>query len=306
VPFIRYARDKRGYESTYVMHAYRPGQGPQRARVLYLFRTPAHVKIGRKALEPEVMEALEHTHPDLSFDWTNLPSERPIEPSDPRDRERDHRRSRPHPRGAEAPAPRPTPAPPPVIEDESPLGRVVGAERAARLRARYTELMVRIGRRSRTPEERDRLVERLQRLNPEEWIDEAAVRAVVFTVEAEWDAVAAELPGRRRGRRGGRHHREGDSADSSAAPGDRPSAGSSGIIEETGARGRQDGGHDEADLALDADDPVAPGGSGGSLRAEPAEPPRHNDAAGGGSTPGDLDADQRVREPGPGDFSGNR
>jgi hypothetical protein len=126
VPFIRYARDKRGYESTYVMHAYRPGQGPQRARVLYLFRTPAHVKIGRKALEPEVMEALEHTHPDLSFDWTNLPSERPIEPSDPRDREREHRRSRPQSRGAEAPASRPTPAPPPVIEDESPLGRVVG------------------------------------------------------------------------------------------------------------------------------------------------------------------------------------
>src|SRR5580693_2049648 len=99
------------------MHAYRPGQGPQRARVLYLFRTPAHVKIGRRALEPEVMEALEHTHPDLSFDWTNLPSERPIEPSDPRERERDQRRSRPHPRGAEAPASRPAPAPPPVIED---------------------------------------------------------------------------------------------------------------------------------------------------------------------------------------------
>jgi hypothetical protein len=294
VPFIRYARDKRGYESTYVMHAYRPGQGPQRARVLYLFRTPAHVKIGRRALEPEVMEALEHTHPDLSFDWTNLPSERPTEAFDPRDRERDYRRSRPHSRGAEVPASRPAPAPAPVIEDESPLGRVVGAERAGRLRARHTELMVRIGRRSRTPEDRDRLVERLQRLNPEEWGDEAAVRAVVFTVEAEWDAIAAELPSRRRGRRGGRHHREAD--DAGAGPGVRRSAESSGIIEEAGPGGRQDGGHDEADLALDADDPLARGGRDGGLRPEPA----------GASAPGDPDSDDLVPEPGSGRLSGNR
>jgi hypothetical protein len=301
VPFIRYARDKRGYESTYVMHAYRPGQGPQRARVLYLFRTPAHVKIGRKALEPEVMEALEHTHPDLSFDWTNLSSERPTVASDPRDRERDYRRSRPHARGAEVQAPRPAPAPAPEIEDESPLGRVVGAERAARLRARYTELRVRIGRRSRTPEDRDKLAERLQRLNPEDWGDEAAVRAVVFTVEAEWDAIAAELPSRRRGRRGGRHRREADGADTGAPFGVSQSTGSSGIIEDAGPSGRQDGGHDEADLALDADDPLARGGRDGGLRPEPAAP-----AAAGASGPADLDSDDLVPEPGSGDFSGNR
>jgi hypothetical protein len=297
VPFIRYARDKRGYESTYVMHAYRPGQGPQRARVLYLFRTPAHVKIGRRALEPEVMEALEHTHPDLSFDWTNLPSERPIEPSD--SRERDQRRSRPHPRGAEAPASRPAPAPPPVIEDESPLGRVVGAERAARLRARYSELLVRITRRSRTPEDRDRLVERLQRLNPEDWSDEAAVRAVVFTVEAEWDAIAAELPSRRRGRRGGRHRRDGDAAEAGSAFGPGPSVGSSGIIEDAGPHGRQDGGHEEADLALDADDSFARGGNDGGLRPEPGAPPRTS-AAG---DPGHDADDALDSEPGSGDFS---
>src|SRR5690242_1413225 len=160
------------------MHAYRPGQGPQRARVLYIFRTPAHVKVGRRALDPEVKEALEHTHPDLSFDWTNLPSERPAEPPEMRDREfrrgRDRDRDRDRDRHGPRPAPRPAAlAPPPVLEDESPLGRVVGAERAARLRGRYADLAQRIGRRARTPEERDRLMERLQRLNPEEWADEA-------------------------------------------------------------------------------------------------------------------------------------
>ncbi|HEY6356653.1 MAG TPA: hypothetical protein VIX35_00330 [Vicinamibacterales bacterium] len=302
MPFIRYARDKRGYESTYVMHAYRPGQGPQRARVLYLFRTPAHVKIGRKALEPEVMEALEHTHPDLSFDWTNLPSERPSESHEPRDRERDHRRGRPHTRGVESPAPRPAAAPPPpplpVLEDESPLGRVVGAERAARLRARYTELTVRIGRRSRTPEDRDRLVERMQRLNPEDWGDEAAVRAVVFTVEAEWDAIAAELPSRRRGRRGGRHRHDAVEAGSGVALGARQPAGSSGIIEEAGPRDQQDGAHDDTDLALDADDPLVRGGGDGGLRSESAE---HD----GASVPADRDADDFDPGPGSGDFSSN-
>jgi hypothetical protein len=291
VPFIRYTRDKRGYESTYVMHAYRPGQGPQRARVLYLFRTPAHVRIGRQALEPEVKEALEHTHPDLSFDWTNLPSERPAESPD--SRERDYRRGRDRDRDRGAPprqAPRAAPpARPPVLEDESPLGRVVGAERAARLRGRYAELCQRIARRARTPEDRDRLLERLQRLNPEEWGDDAAVRAVVFTVEAAWEAVAAELPSRRRGRRGGRHRRDG---------GAEQPAGSSGIIEDTGNTGQQDGGHDEEELAMDVDSVLAGGGRGGGVGADLAAAPESR---------ADTDDDgPDVPDPEPGDFQGDR
>jgi hypothetical protein len=41
LPFIRYVRDKRGYEHTYVMHGYRAGQGAARARVLYVFSIAA-------------------------------------------------------------------------------------------------------------------------------------------------------------------------------------------------------------------------------------------------------------------------
>jgi hypothetical protein len=317
VPFIRYTRDKRGYESTYVMHAYRPGQGPQRARVLYLFRTPAHVTIGRKALEPEVTEALEHTHPDLSFDWTNIPSERPAEAYDPRDgRDRD-RRDRSHasharppqrpPRQAPAVAP---PATPPVIEDESPLGRVVGAARAATIRARYGELMQRIGRRARTPEDRDRLTERMQRLNPEEWADEAAVRAVVETVEAEWEGISAELPSRRRGRRGGRHRRE--DADASLAPASTPpgtgpdhgvperQAGEpSGIIEIQEIEEiekEDDEENDQADLAVDASagprhrgEPPSAGTDADPAGRDTAAQPDDPDAGGpaGARLPGD-------------------
>jgi hypothetical protein len=290
VPFVRYARDKRGYESTYVMHAYRPGQGPQRARVLYLFRTPAHVKIGRRALEPEVMEALEHTHPDLSFDWTNLPTERPAEAAEPR--ERDHRREwaahnrqsgrhgRPTPGGAPARVASGPPSPPPVIEDESLLGRVLGAQRAAQLRGRYADLTLRIGRRSRTPEERDRLLERMQRLNPDEWGDEPAVRTAAACVETEWEAVTAELPGRRRGRRGGRHRHVADGEQS---------AGSSGIIEDSGPLANQDGGYEDADLAMDADGPVARGERDRDFGPDLATAPAAGGA--GDDTPGSDEPD---------------
>ena len=74
MPFIRQTRDKRGFEHTYV-HAYVPPWRrwrPQRPRLLYLFRSPANLRVGRTPLDAEVMEALEHTHPDLSFDWAAL------------------------------------------------------------------------------------------------------------------------------------------------------------------------------------------------------------------------------------------
>jgi hypothetical protein len=212
VPFIRHTRDKRGYDTTYVMHQYRPVQGPQRTRVLYLFRSPAHVKIGRQPLDEEIREALEHTHPDVSFDWITLGRESAVVRSEePRER---------GPRGQQRP-PRPSSPPPPiqpvVADDHSLLGRVAGAERASKLRAAYLDVLQRIGRRSRTPEERDRLTARIQRLNPDEWPDEATVRAQLDTAPQEWAAIAAELPARRRGRRGGRHRERLDSATPAAA-----------------------------------------------------------------------------------------
>ena len=157
------------------------------------------------------MEALEHTHPDLSFDWTSLVREPVVVRSEP---------ERPN-RPPQRPAPRPVPpAPPPVVvelEDESLLGKVLGAVAAARLRQRYNDLSQRILRRARTPEERDRLTERLKRLNPDDWSDEGSVRSSAQSVEAEWDAIAVELPSRRRGRRGGRRRGQDQEAVPAAA-----------------------------------------------------------------------------------------
>jgi hypothetical protein len=212
VPFIRYTRDKRGYETTLVLHAYRSAQVPQRTRVLYLFRSPSNLKVGRKAFEPEVVEALEHTHPDLSFDWNALRREPEIGRAEYRGR---GTRQRPRP-GAHPVESREVA--PPVVEDQTVLGRALGAAEARRLRNVYSELIMRVARRARSPEDRDRLTERLARLNPDDWPDEAAVRAAVPSVEAEWKAIAVELPSRRRGSRGGR--RRADVTAHSGTPGD--------------------------------------------------------------------------------------
>ena len=231
MPFIRYSRDKRGYESTVVMHAYRGGQGPPRTRVLYLFRSPSSIKVGRHGLDPEVMEALEHTHPDLAFDWPGLlrePAARVDVPDRPERQERQERwrgRSEPRPPAA------PEPAPPVIVEDESILGRALGAREAAMVRARYNEVLQRIARRARTPEERDRLTDRAVRLNPDDWPDEAAVRASVAAAHTEWEAILTELPHRRRGRRGGRARNDDSPAPAPESPGSRAE---SAIIEDEG------------------------------------------------------------------------
>ena len=118
-------------------------------------------------------------------------------------------RSRPSAPDADGREPAPV-----VLEDDSLLGRTLGAVEAARLRASFADVQQRILRRSRTPEDRDRLTERAGRLNPDEWADEAAIQAGVAAFGPEVDAIRQELPRRRRGRRGGRS-RERD-ADGSA------------------------------------------------------------------------------------------
>jgi hypothetical protein len=285
VPFIRRTRDKRGYEATYVMHAYRPAQGPHRTRILYIFRSPAGSRVGREPLDAEVQEALEHTHPDLTFDWHALLREsaeptrgrgpgprdvpdRPARPGPARATQRPREPERPPASAASAAAP-----PAPAIIDASLLGQTVGAETAARLRARYAEVLQRIARRSRSPEERDRLVERARRLNPDDWPDEAGVRAAVGTIEADWLALVADLPARRRGRRGGR--RRGQSRGEPAGPEPQASV----IIEDTGSNGSSD--HDRSTWPGPSDDAAGDGGGVGTgPAADPADPEPPGDVPG--------------------------
>lgn len=87
------------------MHAFR--RRGQRATILYWFRSPPNVKVGRAALDEDAIRALEETHPDLIFDWpqilqTPVRSDRPFE--EPRPARVESSR-RPVP----APTPRPIP-----------------------------------------------------------------------------------------------------------------------------------------------------------------------------------------------------
>ncbi len=199
MPFIRQSRDKRGFEHTLVLHQHRHGQGAP--RVLYLFRSPANLRVGRTALDSEVREALEHTHPEVNFDWNALTRDAVVTRPDPAPARAQRPQRRPGGPGRTAPERPSTPAVEPA--DRSPLADVLGPAEAARLRQQYRDLLHRIGRRARTPEDRVRLLERAEGLNPDIW-PEANIRARASEMVAECEAIASELPARRRGRRGGR------------------------------------------------------------------------------------------------------
>ena len=71
MPYLRFSRDKRGYENTYVLHAGGTG-GKSRPRMLYWFRTPPNVKVGRLPLDAEAIRAVEVHNPDVTFDWNKM------------------------------------------------------------------------------------------------------------------------------------------------------------------------------------------------------------------------------------------
>src|SRR5262245_21212765 len=50
------------------MHWFRDGNR-QRSRILYVFRTPGGVRVGRDPLESEVQRELEARHPEIPFEW---------------------------------------------------------------------------------------------------------------------------------------------------------------------------------------------------------------------------------------------
>jgi len=91
VPFLRFTRDKRGVENYYLVHSTTNRRGKVRPRVLYWYRSPPDVKVGREPFDPELRRALEKQHPDITFDWRAI-VETPI-PSADADKWRERRRA---------------------------------------------------------------------------------------------------------------------------------------------------------------------------------------------------------------------
>ena len=66
---MRFDRDRRGYETTALMHAAGRGGGK---RLLYWFRTPPGVRVGRAPIDETAIRLLEQHNPDVEFDWTRI------------------------------------------------------------------------------------------------------------------------------------------------------------------------------------------------------------------------------------------
>ena len=91
MPFLRFSRDKRGVENFYLVQPTTNRRGKVRPRVLYWYRSPPDVKVGREPFDPAMRRALEAQNPDVTFDWRSI-VETPI-PSADADKWRERRRA---------------------------------------------------------------------------------------------------------------------------------------------------------------------------------------------------------------------
>lgn len=228
MPFVLFTRDKRGYENTFVMHAARV-HGRKRSRLLYWFRTPPGIRVGRSALDVDAIRAIEDSHPDLRFDWNAMLQQRVVKDNAaaPLSTRRDKKPSDTNMSDASARG-RETEA---VVADaDSPewfgdaaradtaarvseavvmepaerhpaLEQVVGAEGVVRLRARFAELQARIAEHGTDPTVTAAECEALQReaepLDPDSWVTLEEARAGLETFEAAFEALRRKMPARR-------------------------------------------------------------------------------------------------------------
>lgn len=79
MPHLRTQRDKRNVDTVALYQNEGRDAGGGRNRLLYFFRSPAWVRIGRTALDPEARQVLAEQYPDTRFEWERLkvPSLRP-------------------------------------------------------------------------------------------------------------------------------------------------------------------------------------------------------------------------------------
>ena len=179
MPFLRVIRDKRGYETTYLMHWFQDN-GRQRSRILYAFRSPSGTRVGRDALDAGLMRHLELQNPGIAFDWKAVLAERQVIEPVP-----EMRRRKPK-RGEDAkPAAQPAPAPPsaPKVEAAAPaspprpmipaaIEGLTSEDRVAFLRHWFPIVRERVDRRAADPDRHAALLSLAERMNPDGWAPE--------------------------------------------------------------------------------------------------------------------------------------
>lgn len=231
MPYLRFSRDERGYEHTYVLHGLRSGSRP---RLLYWFRTPPNVNVGRLPLDEDAIRAIENSNAELTFDWAKMlrvkPPPAPVRPDDDGRRSRSRsgarraRRTAPEPPGAGRVAGdrlRRGAAGPDAGRARGqdavgaaggsgggsdaggaapghPVAVLVGDDGLARLRAQYAELRARLTESRAEPRLRERVSARVEALNPDGWRPGEEAVLGIERFESEAAAVKADLGRRRR------------------------------------------------------------------------------------------------------------
>ncbi len=219
MPFLRLSRDRRGYESTFLLHAAHPGARP---RVLYWYRTAPSVRVGRPPLDEDAIRLIEEQHPDVEFNWSEILAvgaaiSIEVEPTQP-----PRRRGKPQRGPAPEAAPgrvedlpdreRPGPSDAPDVDEpievlgvplamEPPTPRahdlleeLVGREIATRLHARFAELSARISELAATDEaSREAWRARAEPLNPDLWVTPDEILSGVQRADSLFDQLRREL-----------------------------------------------------------------------------------------------------------------
>jgi len=192
VPFLRVIRDKRGYETTYLMDWHREGD-KQRSHILYVFRTPGGVRVGRSALDPEMRREVEARYPEITFDWNDvLKSQHVVEAA--ADVRRLRKRRRVDGEGAPGVSrPDAQPAPVPTsIQGTTP------DERVAFLQQWYPAIRQRIEQRQYDEARRAALLGLAERLNPALWSDADQITTGLEQAVEALDRLTRVLSKRRR------------------------------------------------------------------------------------------------------------
>jgi hypothetical protein len=221
VPFLRVIRDKRGYETTYLMHLYRDGPR-QRSKILYVFRTPGGVRVGRDPLEPDVLRQIESQYPDIQFNWATVRESQQLIETSAEPRRRRPRREEdtsavaiPPPVVSAAPPAVPVVAPPPRLAIPSAIEGETPDQRIAFLAHWHPIIRERIPHRTSDPARQEALTALADRLNPANWTDADEITAGLQQAAEALERLSHVFAKRRRrGRRRPKEPRQADSAPS--------------------------------------------------------------------------------------------
>ena len=207
------------------MHLYRDGQR-QRSKILYVFRTPGGVRVGRDPLEPDVLRQIESQYPDIAFNWQMVREsqqliETSVEPRRRRPRRDDETPIVSPPPAAPAaatPPPAPAPASPPRFTMPSVIEGATPDERMAFLAHWHPIIRERIPHRTSEPSRQEALNALADRLNPANWTDADQITAGLQQAAEALERLSTVFAKRRRrGRR-----RSGDARPTQAGPDSTP------------------------------------------------------------------------------------